>query len=193
SGSEIAATLEGPLGKKTTFIASVRRSYLKYLFQLLDLPIRPDYWDSQFKIHHKFNKKTQLTILGIGALDHFKLAVPDNANAENTYIIRANPLIKHWNYTVGASLKHLINNGYYTIALSRDVFYNGNTRYENNATESGKKLFTLKSHQKENQLRLNVNKYVNGWKYSYGLDAQYVKYDADIFNTVKQEIKDDSG
>lgn len=193
SGSEIAATLEGPLGKKTTFIASVRRSYLKYLFQLLDLPIRPDYWDSQFKIHHKFNKKTQLTILGIGALDHFKLAVPKNANAENAYIIRANPLIKQWTYTVGASLKHLINNGYYTIALSRDVFYNGNTRYENNATESGKKLFTLKSHQKENQLRLNVNKYVNGWKYSYGLDAQYVKYDADIFNTVKQEIKDDSG
>lgn len=193
SGSELAVTLEGPLSEKTTFLASIRRSYLKYLFQLLDLPIRPDYWDSQFKIHHQFNKKTQLTILGIGAIDNFKLAVPDNANAETTYIIRANPIINQWTYTVGSSLKRLIDNGYFTVALSRDVFANDIVRYENNATESGKKLYTLNSHQKENKLRINVNKYVSGWKYSYGIDAQYVKYSADIFSTVKQAVKDKNG
>lgn len=193
SGSEVAATLEGPINENTTFLFSVRRSYLKYLFQLLDLPIRPDYWDSQFKVHHKLNAKTQLTILGIGAIDNFKLAVPDAADAEKTYTIRANPLINQWTYTVGASLKRLINNGYYTIALSRDMFANEIVRYENNATESGEKLFTLSSHQKENKLRINVNKYVNGWKYSYGIDGQYVGYDATIFNTVKQAVKDDSG
>ena len=42
SGTEFAAMLEGPLGNKTTFMASARRSYLQFLFKLLDLPIRPD-------------------------------------------------------------------------------------------------------------------------------------------------------
>ncbi|MEX2395622.1 MAG: TonB-dependent receptor, partial [Balneolales bacterium] len=53
--SEAAFTTEGPLFKgddtfsNTTFIASVRRSYLQLLFQLIDLPFLPDYWDYQYK------------------------------------------------------------------------------------------------------------------------------------------------
>src|SRR5699024_1795999 len=48
SSSEAAFTVEGPLFKSnkeeysnTTFIASVRRSYLQLLFQLIDLPFLP--------------------------------------------------------------------------------------------------------------------------------------------------------
>ena len=40
SGTELAATFDGPLSKKTTFLASARRSYLEFLFKTLDLPIR---------------------------------------------------------------------------------------------------------------------------------------------------------
>lgn len=193
SGSELAATFEGPLSKKTTFMASARRSYLKFLFQALDLPIRPDYWDFQYKINHKINNKTELTFLGIGAIDNFKLVVPKESTVENEYIMRSNPLIDQWNYTVGASLKRLVNNGYYTVALSRNMFFNGARRFENNAMESGNLLFNSKSHEIENKLRIDVNKFVNGWKYSYGIGTQYVKYDADIFNTIKSEVLDVDG
>jgi len=193
SGSEFAATLEGPLSKKTTFLASARRSYLKYLFQVLDLPIRPDYWDFQYKINHKINAKTELNFIGIGAIDHFRLVAPKTADAENEYILRSNPLIDQWNYTVGATLKRLVPNGYYTIALSRNMFFNGAQRYENNVQQSGNKLFDLKSHEIENKLRVDVNKFINGWKISYGAGAQYVKYDVASFNTLKQAVKDASG
>ncbi|HTO14377.1 MAG TPA: TonB-dependent receptor [Edaphocola sp.] len=193
SGTEFATMLEGPLGKKTTFMASARRSYLQFLFQLLDLPIRPDYYDFQYKVNHKINNKTELTFLGIGAIDNFKLATPKNSDANNEYINRANPLIKQWNYTVGTTLKRLVNDGYFTIALSRNMFYNGADRYPNNALKTGNKLFALSSHEIENKLRFEMNKFKNGWKYNYGVDAQYVKYDADIFNTLKEEIKDSTG
>ncbi|MEO0901533.1 MAG: TonB-dependent receptor, partial [Bacteroidota bacterium] len=59
SASEAALTLEGPLFKKgaeeskTTFLASVRRSYLQFLFEAIGLPFRPNYWDYQYKINHK--------------------------------------------------------------------------------------------------------------------------------------------
>jgi len=193
SGSEVAATLEGPLGKKTTFMASARRSYLQFLFKLIDLPIRPDYWDFQYKINHKINAKTELNFIGIGAIDNFTLAVPKEADANTEYINRANPVLKQWNYTVGASLKRLIDNGYFTVALSRNMFFNGADRYENNAEKSGSKLLSLKSHEIENKLRIDFNQFFNGWKLSYGLSAQYVKYDLDLFNTVQDALSDSVG
>ena len=193
SGSEAAVTLEGPLGKKTTFMASARRSYLQFLFQLLDLPIHPDYWDFQYKINHKINKKTELNFIGIGAIDNFKLAIPEEADANTEYINRANPLIKQWNYTVGASLKRLINKGYFTVALSRNMFFNGADRYANNATLAGPKLLELKSFETENKLRIDFNQFLNGWKFSYGVSAQYVKYDLDLFNTIQDELLDSTG
>lgn len=188
SGSEFAAMLEGPLSKKTTFMVSARRSYLQFLFKLLDLPIRPDYYDFQYKVNHKIDSKTELTFIGLGAIDNFKLAVPKNSDAENEYINRANPIIKQWNYTVGATLKRLVNNGYYTIAISRNTFFNGADRYEDNAKKQGEKLFTLDSHEIENKLRFDMNKYKNGWRYSYGADVQYAKYDANIFNVVSPAV-----
>src|SRR5690606_2681691 len=125
SGSEFAATFEGPLSQKTTFMASARRSYLQFLFQLLDLPIRPDYWDFQYMINHKLNPKTELNFIGLGAIDRFKLVAPKTSDAESEYILRSNPLLKQWNYTVGGSLKRLVDDGFYTIALSRNMFFNG--------------------------------------------------------------------
>lgn len=193
SGSEFATTLEGPLSKKTTFMTSARRSYLQFLFQLLDLPIRPDYWDFQYKVNHKIDNKTELNFIGVGALDNFKLVAPKSSDAENEYILRSNPLLKQWNYTVGTSLKRLVNDGFYTVALSRNMFFNGADRYENNANATGDKLFRLGSHEIENKLRFDMNKYVNGWKFTYGVGTQYVKYDASLFNTITREVRDASG
>lgn len=193
SGSELATTLEGPLSKNTTFLASARRSYLQFLFQLLDLPIRPDFWDFQYKVNTKIDSKTELNFIGLGAIDNFKLVAPRSSDAENEYILRSNPLIKQWNYTVGASLKRLVNNGFYTVALSRNMFFNGADRYENNAKATGDKLFSLGSHEIENKLRVDVNKFIDGWKFTYGASAQYVKYDASLFNTITKEVLDGSG
>lgn len=190
SGSEMALTTEGPLSKRTTFLASARRSYLQFLFSMLDLPIRPDYWDFQYKINHKLNKKTELNFIGIGAIDNFNMAVPKNADAENEYIIRANPLINQWNYTVGGTLKHLMQRGYYTVALSRNMFSNNATRYENNTTKSGATLFRLKSNEIENKLRVDVHQFVKGWKYSFGVEGQWVEYDANLMNTIAPAVLD---
>jgi hypothetical protein len=113
--SETALTLEGPLGKKngkTTFLASARRSYLQFLFEAIGLPIRPDYWDFQYKITHKINAKTTFTALGVGAIDDFYFEAPKDATPENLYILSSVPGVNQWNYTQGFSLKRLINNGF---------------------------------------------------------------------------------
>ena len=190
--SEVAATLEGPLDNKTTFLASARRSYLQYLFQALDLPIRPQYWDFQFKANRAIDKKTTLNIIGIGAIDKFRLAVPRKSSAENEYILRSNPAIDQWTYTIGASVNRLIKNGYINVALSRNMFNNRANQFEDN--NSGRvQTLDLNSDEIENKLRIDVNKYAGGWRFSYGIMVQYVKYKTDLFNQLTNEIKDNNG
>jgi len=71
--SELSATFDGPLGKKTTFIVSARRSYLKLLFSLIELPFLPTFTDFQFKSRTRFDGKNELTLVGLGAVDLFDL------------------------------------------------------------------------------------------------------------------------
>ncbi len=192
SGSEFAVTAEGPLSSKTTYLLSARRSYLQFLFKLLDLPIRPNYWDFQYKIDHKIDNKTSLSFLGVGAIDEFSFGVPRKSTPENEYILRSIPLNNQWNYTAGVAVKRLIDDGYVNLALSRNAFNIDLEKYED-AQNDNPALRTLKStsRETENKLRLDVNKYKNGVKYSYGVSGQYVQFTNDIFSLIRQEIRDD--
>ncbi len=177
SASEFGLTLDGPLTKNTTFLASARRSYLEFLFMALDLPIRPNYWDFQYKTTTKINNKTVLTTLGVGAIDVFSFAVPKNVTPENEYVLRSNPFINQWNYTIGGVIKRRINNGFVNVSLSRNMFENRLDRFEDaKVKDESTRTLKLKSQEIENKFRFDVNKFVGKWKYSYGGMLQYVKF-----------------
>jgi hypothetical protein len=182
SGTELAGTLEGPLrkNKNLTYLASVRRSYLQLLFSMIDLPIRPNYWDFQYKLSYRPNSKSTLTFLGIGAIDQFGFGTINNPTQDKLYTLNQVPSIRQRNYAVGLSYRSSITNGYVFMALSRNALDNRiekfdfndetnplNLRYSNNATET------------ENKFRVDVNKNIKGWNYNYGAIAQLVQYVAD--------------
>lgn len=198
--SETALTAEGPLGKangNTTFLASARRSYLQFLFSALGLPIRPDYWDFQYKVTHKFNAKTTLTAIGVGAIDDFYFAAPKDATPENLYILSSVPGINQWNYTQGFVLKHLIDNGYWNIALSRNMFDNKLDQFADNTdgkqSDESKRILKLESQEIENKLRFDLNRYSGAWKWSVGGVLQYVKYNNNSYVRLRAELRDSLG
>ena len=194
--TESAVTLEGPLGKskKTNFLLSSRFSYLDLLFKLIDLPILPKYSDFQYKITHKISNKTTLTALGIGAIDNFSFRKTKNSSPENEYFRRSLPFISQWNYTTGFNVKHLINKGFINFSLSRNMFNNQIDRFEDakNDQEEFRNL-KLVSQEMENKFRFDYNKYVNGWKYSFGVMGQYVKYNTDFYSKLANAVYDNSG
>ena len=194
--TESAMTLEGPLGKskKTNFLLSSRFSYLDLLFKLIDLPILPKYSDFQYKITHKISNKTTLTALGIGAIDNFSFRKTKNSSPENEYFRRSLPFISQWNYTTGFNIKHLINKGFINFSLSRNMFNNQIDRFEDakNDQEEFRNL-KLVSQEMENKFRFDYNKYVNGWKYSFGVMGQYVKYNTDFYSKLTNAVYDNSG
>jgi outer membrane receptor for ferrienterochelin and colicin len=194
SGTEVAATLDGPISKKTTFLASVRRSYLELLFKALDLPIRPNYWDYQFKTTTKINDKTTLTTLGLAAIDEFRYAVPREATPEKLFAINNNPMVNQWNYTLGIALKKLIQDGYWNLSISRNTLDNQADRYEDNEKPSdATRTYQIRSNETENKLRFDVTKNSNNISLSYGLVAQYVQFDNAFFQVFRPALKDSAG
>ena len=188
SATEMAATLEGPLSAsgKTTYLLSARRSYLQFLFEALDLPIRPNYWDFQYKVTHQIDPKTTITLLGLGAIDDFYFAAPKKATPEKIYALNAGPSINQWNYTFGASLKKLINKGFWNLSISRNQLNNINERYQNNlGPDKGEKTLDYTSNESGNHLRWDLTKTVAGWKCTTGVNIESINYSNNTYQLLR--------
>ena len=122
--SDLFVTLNGPIGDNTTFIASYRRSYLQFLFQLLELPFLPTYNDYQFKLKHRFNEKNEITLVSIGSYDINELNLDANETEEQQYILGYLPEDFQWSYAIGTVFKHFRQKGYDTWLLSRNYLHN---------------------------------------------------------------------
>ncbi|MCH2235509.1 MAG: TonB-dependent receptor [Crocinitomicaceae bacterium] len=194
SFTESVLTLEGPIGEKNDFLVSARTSYLDFLFTLIDLPIRPNFSDFQFKTTLRPSDKTSITLLGLGAYDRFNFAATREDNNETEFLRRSLPFITQWNYTNGVAIKHRIDGGFINFALSRNMFDNQLDQFEDaqNGNEDFRN-FGLNSQEIENKFRFDFNKYKNGWKYSFGAMGQYVKYNSSIFNKIAPATFDGAG
>ena len=194
SATELAATFDGPLTKNTTFIASARRSYLQFLFQALDLPIRPNYWDFQFKTTTRIDDKTTLSVLGIGAIDEFRFAAPKEATPEKLYAINSSPTVNQWTYTVGASLRRLTKKGFWNLSLSRNTLDNATEKYEDNENPVETELtLRIQSRETENKLRFDQTINQGPYKFTYGASLQYIDFDNRFFQRFRPALTDDQG
>lgn len=120
--TEAALTLDGPAGDRGNWLFSVRRSYLQFLFAALDLPIRPDYWDAQFRVELEPTPDDRILLVGLGALDDFGIVPPgSDASFENQEIAQRIIDNDQKSFTVGASWRHLVSNGYLTTTVSRSA------------------------------------------------------------------------
>ena len=191
--TESVVTLEGPIKSKTTFLLSARKSYLDLLFKAIDLPIRPNFYDFQYKVTHKFNDKTSFSAIGLGAIDRFEFAQTKNSTPENIFITRSLPYINQWNYTTGFILNRKIKKGFLNFIASRNMFENRLDKFEDENQIESQRTFKLKSQEIENKFKFDYNKYVNNWKITFGAMAQYVKYNTDLFSKVTNNTKDSIG
>lgn len=152
--SDAGITLDGPLGNKATFIASVRQSYLQLLFKAIGLPFLPTYNDFQVKYKYSFNDKNELTVLMLGAIDQMTL----NTELEKTgtegqrYLLGYLPEYNQWNYTIGGVYKHFGRTQVDTWVVSRNMLRNKNFKYVGN-DKSNLKTFDYLSDEAENKLR----------------------------------------
>ena len=175
--SDAAITIEGPLGKKSSFIASARQSYLQWLFKAIKLPFLPTYNDFQLKYKHRFNAHNELTILGIGAIDNMSLntQLQTTGTEVQRYILSYLPQYKQWNYTVGAVYKHYGAGHVDSWVLSRNMLRNSSVKHQNNDTALPK-LSEYQSDETESKLRYERVYTTLPFKLSFGAGLRYADY-----------------
>ena len=195
--SDSAITIEGPFSKnddnKTTFIFSARKSYLQFLFKLIGLPIRPDYWDFQGKINHKIDDYNSINIIGLGAIDNFTVEAPDDFDFTQQSFLEQVPIIKQNSTTLGASWirKFKESKGQFILALSTNKLKNIFSRYSDNENLQGL-YFKNDSHEWETKLRAKTINYIDNWKITWGGNIQYSDYfnnTRDVFNQIEYLTK----
>ena len=199
SSSEAALTVEGPLFKKeeesssTSFIASVRRSYLQLLFQAIGLPFLPDYWDYQYKLAHKIDDYNDLIITGIGSIDDISVNVPDEFDPEQQAILDQIPIIQQQSNTAGISWKRRFKNGngFMETTLSNNWLLNDFRQYEDNENQTGLYLQN-ESTEMESKLRYTVTQFKGDWVVSYGSILQRADYANATENLVNSFSYDNS-
>jgi outer membrane receptor for ferrienterochelin and colicin len=174
--SEAAFTMNGPIGDKTSYILSIRRSYLQFLFAALELPFLPTFNDYQLKVKTNFNTKNQLTIISIGSLDNLVLndGIEDPDESQE-YVLNQIPVNNQWSYTLGAVYKNFFDKGFHTFVLSRNMLNNSFYKYPEN-DETQNKILDYISTEAENKFRYELTLRDKGFKYNTSANLEYAKY-----------------
>ncbi len=184
SSSEAALTLEGPLFRgnrdeaaKTTFLISGRRSYLQLLFDLIGLPILPDYWDYQYKITHQFNDYNTLSLIGVGSIDDLTVNEIEDFDVEQQASQEQVPVIQQWSTTSGLSFRRRFRDGSgsFRSTLSTNILDNTFTRFRDNIAETGV-LFRNDSQESEIKWRNQLTKFAGEWIINTGFSLQRADY-----------------
>lgn len=183
--TDIGLTLEGPVGKKTTYLLSARRSYLQFLFKTLGLPFLPTYNDFQAKIKHRIDEHNEITFIGLGAIDQFALNLDANETEEQQFLLDRLPIAPQWNYTNGLVYKRYRQSGFFTFVLSRSMLNNEAEKYfKNDDSTEDNLLLRYRSQEIENKLRIENTGKAGHYKYNYGVGYEFVKYNNRTFNRI---------
>ncbi|HPD64895.1 MAG TPA: TonB-dependent receptor [Bacteroidia bacterium] len=176
--TDLALTANGPLSDNTTFIASVRRSYLQFLFDAIGLPFLPTYNDYQLKVKSKISNKTEVTILSLGALDVSTLNTGlKNPNEFQRYILGYLPVNKQWSYTIGANFKHFREKSFENFIISRNMLNNVSYKYFNNDESKAENLLlNYKSQEMENKFRYENTSSLKSYKIKFGAGIEFARY-----------------
>jgi outer membrane receptor for ferrienterochelin and colicin len=192
SATDVGLTFDGPLGDRTNYIFSVRRSYLQFLFGIIGLPFLPTFNDTQFKVKHRINSKNEITFIGLGAIDQFRLnedAVADSETPEerqrNAFILGNLPVNEQWNYTIGANYKHFSEKGFQTFVLSRNHLNNSAEKYEgNDESDANNLILDYTSEEIETKFRFEHTQRTNGWRLNTGVNLENIQFRNSTFNRI---------
>ena len=174
--SEVSLSGSGHFSKKTTYLFSIRQSYLQFMFKLLGLPFLPNYIDGQVKIKSRLSDKHELTFLGLGGIDRMKLNI-DEKGESTEYLLSYLPVVHQDTYTTGMVYKHY--NGPHTqgIYLSHNYLNNRMTKYlDNDESTEENLMLRIRSSEQKTSLRVENRSNFGHWVWKQGIEGSYSRY-----------------
>lgn len=177
--SEAALSGSGHFGEKTTYLFSIRQSYLQLLFKMIGLPFLPNYIDGQFKLKTRLTPYDELTVMGLAGIDRMELNTDLEGEDESSdYILSYLPQIEQETFTVGATYRHYAGRHVQTYVLSHNYLNDKNLKYRGNDDSSDDNLMLrLRSTEQKTTFRVeNTTTLSRGWTLKESVEANYMDY-----------------
>jgi len=174
SASQFGLNIEGPISNSSQFIFSARRSYLDFIFKAADFSFVPEYWDIFGKADFEIDESNSLSLLVISAIDNINyFNDTEDQRYDNARIIGSEQL----QYLAGVKLRHLIDNGFINLSLSRN-FVDYDTQQRDSLLVS---IYINKSKEVENTFNAELTyKLSNKTDITFGGDAKLIDFNANI-------------
>ncbi len=180
--SEASLSGSGHFSDKTTYLFSIRQSYLQVLFKMIGLPFLPNFIDGQVKIKHTITPKNEIVFLGLMGIDDMVLN-EEGTTETSEYILGYLPEIEQETFTTGFRYRHYSGVGSYSLVASHSYLNNRYTKYQDNDESNPDNLNTLlKSRDQKSTLR-NENRTIlsDNFTISYGALAEYTQFKVDSY------------
>jgi hypothetical protein len=176
--TEAGVTLDGPLGDSGNWLFSVRRSYLQFLFRALGLPIRPDYWDAQFRVELEPTTRDRFLIVGLGAIDDFDIVPPEpDDDFDNQEIFQRVIDNDQRSSTLGASWRRLVSGGFVTTTLSSST---SDFRFSD-PDANGEPLLSNRSLERDTRMSVNGEFARGTSRLAVGAEVARAGLDSEVF------------
>lgn len=176
--------MDGPMSKDQSWstLFSVRKSNLQLLFRGIGLAFLPSYYDTNLKISKKFENGNELYLIGVGAIDEFKLNLDAKKTPQNMANLDRIPISPQWNYTLGVGYKMLAENGSWLFTASRNMLDNQSTKFFRNIEIPGNLILDYHSQELEHKVKADRAMNFGNYKLSFGVNVGHSKYFNNTYN-----------
>lgn len=177
SATGIGANFEGPVMKKqkSSWLFSIRRSYLDIIFNASGFSFVPEYTDLQFKTNFNLNQKNFLEFNFFGAIDKVRFNNNTEENIQNNLNILTN---NQKSYSSGIAWKNILNkSSFINISVSHNLVNYFYSKRDQNFIE------TFRNHSKESELQLKAdysNKLKSNFFINLGISGKSINLNYDI-------------
>ncbi|MCD6177273.1 MAG: TonB-dependent receptor, partial [Candidatus Cloacimonetes bacterium] len=172
--------IEGPISEKSSTMLAVKRSYLKYIIDAIDIgtSAAPEYGDIQAKFTYEFNPFHKLSLLAIFADDHNS---PDQENAAENYMSHyGNQNLYQGTY--GLNWRAVWNESIF----SNTSLSVTSSQYDEDFFETFKLLVSeipdIKNRTNEQEFKfrnVNFKRFSEKLSIDFGIDAKHLRHDYD--------------
>lgn len=169
-------TFEGPITKKSSYLVSVRRSYLDLMKGAIRLSAVPNYWDFNVKLNYDLDDNNKISLLGVSGLDKISFDTKDAKSVDDEPF---NSDVNTKFVTIGANYMHFFNKGYLQVAVS-----NSNSNYTVDVFNSDNSERQVKNRSNDNETNAKVDLNYQLGKMFYvnlGAGTKHGVYDNNIY------------
>ena len=151
--TDVGATIELPLTGRSGVMVSARNSFSQHYFKLFNIPVLPTYQDAQFKYYTRIGDHADLTILGVGGWDSYRVYTEGRGSDALLYNVGYIPEGEQSTEVLGARYRKFVPNGLQTLAVSHDRITNDADKYVGNTRQESDRQLRYRSYEDRTRLR----------------------------------------